>query len=197
MREIRLRDIPFFLHDDEYLSNAIVSKKDFLESDILDYMRDNHRSHNTILDIGANIGNHSVYFANFLNYGSIMAFEPDGFNYGYLAINMAPYKNIGLAKMAVSDHTGIVKFQRDFGEDAVACMSIDKTGLTAVTLMKIDAEWHEPEILDGATDTIIRCRPLILIEDVNVEHHRILAPLGYKIERAWVEQSTYLWKWSE
>lgn len=210
MREVNLRGIPFFLHDDkDDLSNAIAGNRDFWEADILDYIKDNYPTHNTILDIGANVGNHSVYFANFLEYKCIMAFEPEGTNYGLLAINMAQYKNIGLARMAVSNHTGKVGFQKhntNYGahavnednpdiEEYVNCVSIDRIALSHVTLMKIDVEFHEPQVIEGATDTIIRCHPLILIEDVNVEYHRSLYPLGYKIEKDWTHHSTYLWKW--
>jgi len=206
MRQIHLRGIPFYLHDSgDLLSGAIERNGDFWEADILDYIRDNHPEHMSILDIGANIGNHSVYFANFLKYASIMCFEPETLNYDVLTNNMSGYSNIGLAKFAVSDKTGTAAFIRngdnfgahrinDQGDEIVKTISIDKIALGHVTLMKIDVEGHEPAVLDGATDTIIRCKPLILIEDWDLEYHRILSPLGYEIEKDWEHHKTYLWR---
>jgi FkbM family methyltransferase len=203
-RALMLRGIPLEVHDSEDLSNAIVRDGDFWEADILDYMAKYHVNHGTILDVGANIGNHTVYFANYLKYGAIMAFEPDAQNYELLKFNTASYKNIGLANFAVSDHTGTVYLGRNPNNwgaheisetgDEVHCISLDKIALNQVTLIKIDVEKHEPQVLDGATDTILRCRPLILIEDVSVEYHRILIPLGYEIEQHWEHHGTFLWR---
>lgn len=208
MALIKLRGIDFELHDPtEALSGAIIRNKDFWEADILDYIRDRHPMHGTILDVGANIGNHSVYFANFLQYGSICAMEPIEENYRILERNMEPYNRVGLAAFAVSDHSGVLNMRKhpqnsgahqvvEEGGEEVPCLSIDKIAFNEVTLIKIDAEWHEAQVLDGATDTIIRSRPLILIEDTNAEYHRILIPLGYEIEKDWQHHNTYLWRYA-
>jgi len=46
----------------------------------------------------------------------------------------------------------------------VPALSIDSLGLDAVGFLKIDVEGGEPAILDGARETIRRCRPNIMVE---------------------------------
>ena len=207
MIEIVLRGISLWVHDNEALSNAIRRDKDFFEAEILDYLRQNFPKQRTILDIGANIGNHSVYFANFLNYDTIIAFEPIKENFELLKINMAEYKSIGLANIAVSDKSiplfmnfhnenyGASAVNSD-GERQVSAISIDSIMLREVSLMKIDVEGHEPFVLDGANETIYRCKPLILIEDWNKEYSKYL-PKEYYLNKGWDNHHTYLYEWGD
>lgn len=201
---MNIRGIEIELHENEDLSNHIRSTRDFFEPDILDYIRDNHGNHGTIVDIGANIGNHSVYFANFLRYETLICFEPIEENYRLLERNMGKYGGIGLAQSAVGNFTGITRMRinrsnmgaseiRADGETEVSIIALDRVHLHHVTLMKIDVEWHEPEVIEGAQDTIYRCKPLILLEDANFEYAKLLP--GYKIERAWPQHKTYLYRW--
>src|SRR6185295_19958592 len=76
----------------------------FFEAEILDYMRDNHNDQKVILDIGANIGNHSVYFANFLKYNFLYAFEPVLDNYLLLEKNISQYPNTFASNSAVNSN---------------------------------------------------------------------------------------------
>ncbi|MBW6398798.1 FkbM family methyltransferase [Roseomonas sp. HJA6] len=70
----------------------------------------------------------------------------------------------------------------------VPLLRLDDLGLTDVTAMKIDAEGAEYEILRGARDTLLRCRPVLTIEIE--ERHRegstwavpaFLDALGYDV----------------
>jgi FkbM family methyltransferase len=204
---LKIRGVELELHHDEALSNHIRRTQDFFETDILDFLRDNFPVHGTILDVGANIGNHSVYFANFLTYGSIIAFEPVPENFDLLKRNLRPYNNIGLVEYAVSNVTQTVEIARNRenmgagevrptgGDLEVQAISIDSIGLQAVTLIKIDVEWHEPQVLEGAQDTIYICRPLILIEDANKQYAKLLP--DYDLIKAWEHHKTYLYQWRD
>lgn len=206
--ETSLRGIPFTVHDeDDDLSRAILRNGDFWEFDILDYIRDNYPKQHTIIDVGANIGNHSLYFSQYLNYTQIISFEPIEENFQLLVKNMRNSFMVGLNKYAVSDHSGSVFMTRDKsnygahevrpdGIEEVPCVSIDKLGLMDVSLIKIDAEWHEPQVLDGASETIYRCLPLILIEDVKREYSSLF-PRGYEMVGAWDHHNTFLWEYHE
>lgn len=200
-----IRGIEFELHPNEDLSNHIRREGDFFEAEILDYIRDNFNEQKTIIDIGANIGNHSVYFANFLKYDCILGFEPLEHNFALLNRNMTGYENIALAQYAVGNYTGMAKMQpnfsnsgageinNEFGTIEVPIMVLDRVFFTDVTLMKIDVEWHEPQVLEGAQDTIQRCKPLILIEDANKEYAKLLPQ--YDLIKAWDHHKTYLYGW--
>jgi FkbM family methyltransferase len=71
----------------------------------------------------------------------------------------------------------------------VATRTIDSFEFSDVGLMKIDVEGHELAVLNGAKDTIKRCRPILIIEAE--ERHRaraketvceLLASLGYSTQ---------------
>jgi FkbM family methyltransferase len=98
---------------------------------------------------------------------------------------MKPYNRIGLAQYAVGNYTGVARMQphisnmgageiNDGGNTEVSIIALDRIHLTDVTLMKIDVEWHEPQVIEGAQDTLFRCHPLILIEDANKEYAPLL-----------------------
>lgn len=61
-------------------------------------------------------------------------------------------------------------------------ISLDSLGLKGVDFIKIDVEGHECKVLEGAADTLRRCRPRILVEvkDKNIEWvDQFLSELGY------------------
>ena len=58
-------------------------------------------SNSSCLDIGANIGNHSVFFANF--FSSVDCFEPQPDNYYLLKFNTKKFQNIRTFNFGSSD----------------------------------------------------------------------------------------------
>lgn len=201
---MKIRGIEIELHPNEDFSNHIRRETDFFESEILDFLQDYHHHQDIILDIGANIGNHSVFFANFLSYTSIICFEPILANFELLKRNMAPYENIGLVNSALGDFTGELHMSPNFdnmgaghvdtnGDIIVKTTSLDRLHIDNVSLMKIDVEEHEPEVLMGAKETIFRCHPLILIEDWHDSYAALLP--DYELEKGWPHHQTFLYKW--
>jgi len=203
-RVIKIRGIEMNLYPRERVSDDIRRNKDFFEASILDYIRDNYSNQKTIVDAGANIGNHTLYFANFLKFDSIHCFEPIEQNYKILESNARDPK-IKLYKQALSSEKKTLMMQlggrnmgssmiSDKGDIAVEAITLDSLNLEDVTLMKIDVEKHEPELLEGAKKTIARCHPLILIEDDTGEYGKLLP--GYQREMYWSKNRTYLYKWN-
>lgn len=206
MREIKLRGLKFYVHDEELgdgLSRAIVRDNDFYEAEILDYIRDNYPDQRTIVDAGANIGNHSVYFKRYLGPELIYAFEPVKANYDILFENLNIYKD-ALIQMALSNKKGLAFMKLDTGNFGahtidpegtydIKTITLDHFNLQDVTLFKIDCEWHEPQVLEGAAETIQRCKPLILIEDTGQKYAELLP--DYQLVEKWEEYSTYLYEW--
>lgn len=207
---MNIRGVELALHPDEDLSNHIRREHDFFEAEILDYIRDNHPNHEVIIDIGANIGNHTMYFANFLTYKLIWAFEPIRENFLLLDQNIKNTKPHLGASVCATDHAisnvnGMVRITPNFGNMGASQISSD--GLREVesitidtlfakanvTLLKIDVEGYEPEVIKGAQETINNSHPLILIED----WYRVYSTLlpEYEIEQAWPEHQTFLYRW--
>jgi len=120
-----------------------------------------------ILECGANIG--ELYFSFKqksldINY---IAFEPDPEAYNCLAKNLLTAKNTTLYNIALSDVDKEKKLYIDgdggnssleyFGKSKevdVEAKTIDSFGQDNIKLMKIEAEGHEGEVLNGALETL-------------------------------------------
>jgi FkbM family methyltransferase len=66
----------------------------------------------------------------------------------------------------------------------VKTITIDSLELKRLDLLKIDVEGMEAEVLDGAAETIMRCKPVLFIETVKSDKAAISAALrneGYHI----------------
>ena len=211
MREvILLDDTRLYLHDEgEDLSNDIALKRDYFEKEILEYLAGRYPQQEIILDIGANIGNHSVYFSQYLENVAIIAFEPVVENYKLLTLNTRNLPNIITRNEAVGAFRGQVglqvnqgnmgacEIQKEYsverGDRKVQQVRVDDLFLIPrVTLIKIDVEWYEPEVLAGAKAIIADDQPLILIEDANNTYGSLM-PDNYVLLYPWVAHKTYLY----
>ena len=202
---INIRGITINLHRSESLSNHLRREREFFEPDILDYLRDIHGQQKVIVDVGANFGNHAVYFANFLKYQKLICFEPIPDNFDLLKRNLT-YPHTKLLPFALSDKKTTLKMtpnRRNMGASkvdengslSVCAITLDSLDLEDVTLLKIDVEGYEPNVLAGAKKTIKKCHPLILIEDKDLIYQKLLP--GYVLEKGWPQHKTYLYRWSD
>ena len=195
------------IHDKgEALSDRILKDEDYFEREILDYLEKNHKDQKVIIDVGANIGNHTVFFAAHLNHDAIVSYEPILENYLLLAENTKNIPTVWRRREAVGDQTTDVMMRLNKGNMG-ACeidpegdikihqVRLDDTFIPPISLIKIDAEWYELQVLEGAKALINEDHPLILIEDSSVAYEDYLRNIGYQIEAAWPDQKTYLYKW--
>lgn len=165
---------------------------------------------NTVLDVGANIGTHSVAFARMTGEGgSVIAFEPQRLTFHLLCANVALncLTNVHCSQRAVGEKAGSVKVPalppretRNFGAvavggaegDEVDMVSIDALGLEACHLIKIDIEGMEPGALRGARSTIQAHRPVLYVENNTIDCAAptlaAIVALGY---RAWWDLALY------
>jgi FkbM family methyltransferase len=162
----------------------------FYEIDVLQRLRLVIPHQSIILDIGANVGNHTVYFAGVLGALRVYPFEPNPI------LNAALRRNIELnnlsnvdisfcsfalgrsamqARLVVTrpDNWGNGHFalpKEDGGPSDVAfeaiveVRSLDSFGFEKVDFIKIDVEGHESEVIKGAVDTIRRNKPVLFVE---------------------------------
>jgi FkbM family methyltransferase len=142
------------------------------------YVRD------SCIDIGANIGNHSLHFADF--YEQVYAFEPYPKTYKLLEINAQLVRNLKTFNLGLSCSRASVCFDvnpRNFGGSSIQMDnsninsvgdrvvievdrldSIPEIKSVKIGLVKIDVEGHELQVLEGALQTIAKNRPVILFE---------------------------------
>lgn len=134
----------------------------------------------TYIDVGSNIGNHSVYFSNLPGCKMLYSIEASADLAAVTAINLernsvSPFSVINLPlsdkpkKVQVSEvdpnNTGLTY--------VIAAEDGDKTSATLdelfpladdVVLIKVDVEGMEFDVLCGGAELIDRCRPVIITE---------------------------------
>lgn len=72
----------------------------------------------------------------------------------------------------------------DSGTQTVNMLSIDSFELPRVDLMKIDVEGMEVDVLEGAKETIARCKPMLTVEIIKTDKTAVtkfLTELGYSL----------------
>jgi FkbM family methyltransferase len=138
----------------------------------------------TVLDIGANIGAHTLFFAAAAGpTGEVLAFEPVPGLFQLLCCNLALNglarvrtfpAAVGRARGAAGlpaldlgrpGNFGAAAIVPAGGGEAAPVLAIDDLGLGACHLMKIDVEGMEGEVLAGAAATIARHRPVLFVEN--------------------------------
>jgi FkbM family methyltransferase len=174
------------------------------EPDIVELFQKYVQVGDVVLDIGANMGAHTMQLARLVGpSGVVLAFEPqEHFNtqISYSA-QMNGFENrIQVYTNAVGDEitdvpmdainptvmgTNSGQAQIFRGTSIAHMITIDSLNLPLVNFMKIDVETYEHLVIQGAIETIKRCRPIITYE--YFAHERppdvvmALVSLGYSI----------------
>jgi len=200
-----------FVHNaGEIVSDKMVNTNNFFEINFLDYIAKKYNNQTGILDIGANIGNHSLFFAKFLNCEMVYSFEPFPRNLSLLKQNLHNFTHKSkIFEIALSNKEGTMPLYNsqagNFGgfslhsysngssfvvNPSINVITLDSLNLDNISMIKIDVENHENEVLEGAKQTILRNKPIIFIENLfhgfpNVcpdpnPHQKIFNELNYK-----------------
>jgi FkbM family methyltransferase len=134
-----------------------------------------------IVDAGANIGLTSVYFAIRYPSARIIAVEPEASNFALLQANTAPYANVTPVRAALwRENTGVdvidpgkgkwgFQTVADAGRPAIQRVPgmtvdalMDRCGLQAIDVLKIDIEGAEKEVFADASAWIDRVGVLMV-----------------------------------
>ena len=146
------------------------------------------------LDIGGNIGNHAIFFANFCDCDRVVTFEPTPRFIRCLEMNVDVNNmkdKIQIVKAAVSNHEGRGRMKNGGGgeenEILIAGDSVDVVKLRAdnfayeVGLIKVDTEGTELNALKGCETIIQRDSPVIVAGGVSGSSSggmAMISPLG-------------------
>jgi len=79
--------INFASASDDYIPGKIKKEARFYESIFLEYLSQYHKKNGLIIDVGANIGNHSIFFGKILQ-AEVIAIEPEPHNAFFLDLNI-------------------------------------------------------------------------------------------------------------
>ena len=166
-------------------------------------------------DVGANVGLYVWEVNKLCPNRKILAFEPDPANLELLEMTRkeADIQNLELCPDALSNQTDEVSFSQDPLTSATGCIRGEETPwieqylngspkqITVNTrtmdsavydnkipsLIKIDVEGHEVEVLQGALHTLSNTKPLLIIESFPPKQEKVISHLqayGYNLEDA-------------
>lgn len=174
-------------------TTAIKLKNQIYEKSELNYLQKIIKSTDFCLDIGANIGSYTMFFAK--NAEKVISFEPIKLNKIMIEFSaeLNSLENIQIEQIALSDFdgesqflvvnesilSGLVSFeienQKNYLREnynakvnkiiTVNCKKLDSYNFRKIDLIKIDVEGGELKVINGAIRTIKNCQPrLIMME---------------------------------
>lgn len=197
----------YFLYNpnDAYVGRSLDLYGEFSEGEV-DFFRRLMQPGMVAIDVGANIGAHSVALARIVGpSGSVLALEPQRQVFQILTANAAlnGLANIHVMHTAAGAKAGSVvvphvDYDRagNFGGiavsedpetqgDRVPLIALDGLNLPACHLLKIDVEGAEADVIDGAAKLIQTFEPVIYAENDRPEKSQALLSrllkLGYRL----------------
>jgi len=140
------------------------------------------RPNSIAVDVGANLGIHTLVLADCVSRGTVFSFEPRRSAYARMIDNLMEngITNVAASDQALGDAIGVgclLVDENDFnigkshlgeqGGQAVEVTTLDdalKNSSSAVSLIKIDTEGYELQVLRGASRTLTDHKPVIVCE---------------------------------
>jgi FkbM family methyltransferase len=192
-----------------------IEKFGFYELEALDRVREIYVPGTTIFDVGANIGNHTLYFSKILG-ARVIAVEPNELALRLLRKNVmqnaveslvtvvpagvGAYEGWGQVVKGSERNKGSATLQMGTGQ--VRVVTLDSLPATdPVSLVKIDVEGMELDVLRGAGGLIDRWLPDLFIEAAEPEHFRAIArhllDFGYTARARVAFTPTYLFSFHD
>lgn len=163
------------------------TRNEFYEQEELDLLKQHVLPGAAILDIGANVGNHSIYFDKFFEPKVVYVVEPVMRAYQLLlqnvALNYCHSVNLDYIATALSNKPGhcdvLISPAHNLGGTRLVergsgqintvtgdSLFADKT----VDFIKIDVEGMELQVLQGLAQTVDKNHPLMFVEVDNNNH---------------------------
>ena len=201
----------------DLIQKTIYNTKDWWDGDILRRLDKYIPEGANILDLGANIGNHTIYWARQNKVNKVIAFEPVKYTLDILKKNIALnnlYNKVTICDVGLSDKTSkavIAKWHEyNIGGTNIidtddGDMEVDKLdniiypiNLKHIDFVKIDIEGHEVMALKGAKRVFKEYKPKYVYIESFSNHidqtKQILKDYGYKLANFPVIANNYLFE---
>lgn len=159
-----------------------------------------------VYDVGANIGNHTVYFSKVLQAKKVVAFEPQAACQDILKANIKlnALKGVKIHDVALGSHAGMVTLSgfkpyncggTTFTEDDdgdVRMRNLDEVVIQEkdkkIDFLKIDVEGMQLEVFKGAKNVLTTMKPTIWVElldkdERTAETIQFLEQFGYTFQK--------------
>jgi FkbM family methyltransferase len=191
-----------FPMQDKYVGRSLALYGEFSEGEA-ELFRALVRSGDVALEIGANLGAHTVLLARLAGpEGAVLAFEPQPELFQILCANLAlnnitntRAEKMGLGERAKVLHIPCLDYgaNHNFGGlslelvqegEPVQIKKLDSFALQKCAFIKIDVEGMEQQVLEGGANTIHNLRPILFVENDRKEKSAALINLLMSMEYA-------------
>ncbi|WP_183164531.1 FkbM family methyltransferase [Arthrobacter oryzae] len=209
-----------FHSDNDHIGRQVAQSGGFYEAELLSALRPLLRPGDVVVDVGANVGNHSIFFAGVLDC-KVFAFEGLERTCDLLRTN--------IRLNGLTDRVFARQYALGAVSGTVEVESIDESNLGAtrfkpgplgpinlrpldsmpelagvsVSLLKVDVEGMELDVIRGSRNVIERDRPIIVCECAEPEEFAgvefLLGQLGYSATECFNATPTYVFlpdQWS-
>ena len=184
-----------FYNNDKYVGKSLSEYGEWSESEV-ELIKGLVPNNDVIIEIGSNIGTHTVPLAKHLsNGGKIYAFEPQSQNRKLLEQNIKDnnIENVQISKVAISSKEGKA-YMNTFANDKLSnygdarifrdefdnseCVQVKTLdeffynnfdGENSVRLIKFDVQGQELNVIIGSEKLINEYRPILYLENDNIE----------------------------
>lgn len=191
----------------------------YFEKDVSTALKEHVSQGITVFDVGANIGAHTLPIASFVgSEGSVYSFEPTKWAYDKMKVNLALNPELSprvipvfgalvqpggaipqeiYSSWPVGHHKGDhpVHAGDKHSTDGALTITLDEFveqySLERLDLIKLDVDGFETQVLRGASNTLERFKPLLILELCEYTHQehgesfegllQLLESLGYRI----------------
>lgn len=200
-----------FPHPDDHIARTIRQSGTFYEAEMLGDLQSRLFFPQVAVDVGAHVGNHTVFFAGVLNL-TTYAFEPNPRHFSLLRANLAANGLDGRCTLfnaalgakpghgtideASATNSGMSRVTSAVsGPIEVTCLDGALPHLERLDVLKVDVEGSELEVVRGARETLHRLRPISYIE-ITPENfgdvQALLSSFGYVCWKRFNATATFL-----
>lgn len=210
----QFNDIKMYIPDFplDHIQKTIANTNNFYDIKSLEYLNKYINNDTTILEIGANIGNHAVYWAKQQKVNKIYSFEPILKTFKRLEQNIKinNLKNVEIFNFAAGDKDsqGSIDFYNVENTGATSIKESDDGDLKIVKIdnlkfdnkidfIKIDVEGFEINVLKGMTKLLKEQKPVVYIESAanNIDEVlKIFSDCNYENKGCPIEPNNYIFE---
>lgn len=202
-----------FHSEQDHIGRQVAQTGGFYEADLLQALRPLVLADDVVVDVGANVGNHSIFFAGVMGC-RVFAFEPFERTCDLLRLNIRDNgltDRIFARQYALGAATGTVEVEsfdelnlgatrfKSGADGHVNIRPLDSVPDLAdvhVSLIKIDVEGMELDVVSGSRGILTRDRPIVVCECAEpedfVQTEALLRKSGYRVTECFNATPTYI-----
>jgi FkbM family methyltransferase len=204
--KLNVSEFTFFVHKNDTCVADCLRTGVLYEKFALSYLKNFIDPDKNIIDIGANIGTHTVIYSNYTN-KNVYSFEPQKVLYDILNLNVKQNNcdNVVTYNFGASDKNSNYVMNCDYSSKmnqgafciidddskhkhtktvVIECKKLDDINMFNIGYVKIDVEGHEYKVLQGMVNLLKENKPVLFIEihDCSLTKYetlKILRDVGY------------------